>query len=135
MCDSKYPLVSRTLSILAELINAIILPSDFLFIQSFFFKSLRTVQTSLTIISITVTLMFHGSFRDLAKSKYFSIFTLSFIFTWWSDGTANSTRWQLPFFLSTLFLVFWLRIGDPFVTHNPGDFIHLILKDDSGFCV
>ena len=45
----------------------------------------------------------YGSFcfvlRSLARSMYLSLFSLSFIFTLWSTGTARSTIWQLLIFL------------------------------------
>ena len=42
-------------------------------------------------IDITVILMFHSFLSYQARSKYFSLFLLSLIFTKWSDLTVKST--------------------------------------------
>ena len=51
-------------------------------------------MTALTIIGITVTFMFHSFFNSLARSKYFSLFSISFMFTLWSVGTEKSTNYH-----------------------------------------
>ena len=48
-------------------------------------------------IGISVTRMFQSFFNSLATSKNLFVFSLSLIFTLWSAGTENSTRWH--FFL------------------------------------
>ena len=67
------------------------------------YKPLETIPSTLAIVSITVTFMFHSFLRSLVSSKQLSLFLLSFIFTLWSIGTLKSTRRQ--FFSS-----FWLII-------------------------
>ena len=42
--------------------------------------------------------MFHSFFSSLARSKYLSPFSFSFIFTLWSAGTAKSTIRRVLFF-------------------------------------
>ena len=64
-----------------------------------FAKPLRIVPSAPTTISITVTLMFHSFFSSPARSKYLSIFSLSFIFTVWSAGTVKSLRSVVLFFI------------------------------------
>ena len=49
-------------------------------------------------IDITVTFMLHSFFSSLAKSKYLSLFSLSFSFTLWLAGTAKSAIRQFLFF-------------------------------------
>ena len=46
-----------------------------------------------------VTLMFHSVLSTSARSKYFSLVSLSLVFTFWSAGTPNSTTWQILFLL------------------------------------
>ena len=41
-------------------------------------------------------------FSSLARSRYLSLFSLSFSFTLWSTRTTKSTTWQVFFFLSTI---------------------------------
>ena len=98
LSDSKFLQVSRTF--LTDLNNAVVCMVSFLPLISnssnHFSKSLgRTVPCVPTTIGITIIFMFHSFFGYLAKSKYLSIFSLFFIFTSWSIGTAKSARWQL----------------------------------------
>ena len=129
LSDSKSPQVTRTLpSILADLNNAIIwtvstrpLISKF---SRLFINPSVTVLSKLITAGITVTFMFHSLFvcfllllffffSSLAKSRYLSLFSLSFSFTLWSAGTVLISCWL------SLGLVVWLRLGDPFVSQNP----------------
>ena len=112
LSDSKSPQVSRIL--LANLDNTVIwmvstcpLISKF---SSFFTNPLRITPSAPTTNVITVTL-FH-ILSSIARSRYLSLFPLSFIFTHWSAGTAKSTIWQ------PLGLVVWPGLGDPFVFQN-----------------
>ena len=90
--DSKSPLVSMTLlSVLADLNNAVVWMIS---THPLIFKSsspctnpLVTIPSVSITISITVTFMFHVFFSSLARSSYFSLFSLSFSFTLWSTGT------------------------------------------------
>ena len=67
--------------------------------SSLFCKFFGIVPRAPTTIGVTVTFMFHNLSSSLARSRYVSIFSLSFIFTLWSTGTAKSTRWQVFFWL------------------------------------
>ena len=123
LSDSKSPQVSRTrLRILAVLSYAVVWivstrpPTS---------KSSRPFNNPLVIvlnapitIGTIVTFMFHSFFSSLARSRYLSFFSLSFRFILWSAGTAKSTILQILFFFCWLLwgLVFWPRLGDPFVS-------------------
>ena len=61
----------------------------------FIFKLSETVPSALIIISIMVTNMFLSIFNPPVRSKYFSIFSLSFTFTLRSAGTSKSPRWHV----------------------------------------
>ena len=53
------------------------------------FKPFGAVISAPIINGITVTLMFHSFLRSLARSKYLSLFSVSFIVTVWSGGMPN----------------------------------------------
>ena len=77
LSDGKSFQVSRTfLSILADLNNAIVW-----ILPSLLSEPSGTVFNEPMIIGITVTLMFHNFFSSLVRSKFFSLFSLSLIFT------------------------------------------------------
>ena len=104
LSDSKSPQVYRTLlSILDDLNNAVVwMVSTHPLIS----KSSSPCTNPLVIvprvpitIDIIVTFMFHSFFYSLARSRYLSFFSLSFNFTQWSAGTANSTILQDVFLL------------------------------------
>ena len=104
LCDSKFPQVSRTLlSILADLNNVVewIVSTRPLISKSSspFNYPLVTGPKVRTTIGIIVTFMFHSFFDLLARSRYLSFFSFSFIFTQGSAGTATSTILQVLFFL------------------------------------
>ena len=113
LSDNKSPQVFRTLlSILANLNNAVVL---MVFICPF-----GIIPIAPIIFGITVTFMFHSFFSSLARSRYSSVFSLSFNFTLWSAGTAKSAIWQvLCFCWLSLSLVVWPIFSDLFLSQNP----------------
>ena len=110
--DNTSPHISRTLlNILADLNNVIvwmvlILPliSDS---SSLFSKPFGTIPSAPITIGITVILVFHCIFSSQARSKYFSIFSQSFIFTLWFVRMVSS----LLLLLSLLWWVFHTSIS------------------------
>ena len=86
-----------------------------------FTNPLGIVPSTPTTIGITVTFMFHSFFSSLARCRYLSLFSLSFIFALWSAGTAKSTirSTHFIFFLLSLGLVIWPIFDDPFASQNP----------------
>ena len=90
--------------------------------KAFFSRPLETIPVAPTVIDITITSMFYSFFSSLLRSKYLSIFSLSFILTLWSAGMAKSTKRQVLSFLSILGFVFWQGLGDPFVSQSPWEF-------------
>ena len=107
LSDSKSPQVSRILlSILADRNNAVvwIVSTRPLISKSFspFIKLSVTVPRAPITIGINITFMFHSFFKSLARSRYLSLFSLSFNLTLWSAGTAKSTILQV---LSFLFII------------------------------
>ena len=104
LIDSKSPQVSRTLlSILTDLNSIVVwMVSTRPIISkssSPFNNPSVTVRGAQIIIGINVTFMFHSCFNFQARSKYLSFFSLTFNFTHWSAGTANSTILQVLFFV------------------------------------
>ena len=82
-------------------------------------------------IGITVTLIFHSFFSSLAKSRYLSLFLLSFSFTLWSSGMAKSIIWQFCFFFVNYHSV-WSSgqdLGIHLYLKIPEKFVCLILHD------
>ena len=100
LSDSKSPQVSKTrLRILAVHSNAVVWIVSTRPATS---KSSRLFNNHLVIvpnapitIGTIVTFMFHSFFDSLARSKYLSLFSLSFRFVLWSAGTAKSTILQI----------------------------------------
>ena len=112
LSDSKSLHVSRTLlSILAVFINAVVWmvstrpPTSKS--SRLFNYPLVTVPKAPITIGIIVTFMFHRFFNSLARWMYLSLFSHSFCFILWSDGTAKSTNLQIFFF----FLLIIIRSG------------------------
>ena len=125
LSNSKSPQVTRTLlSILAVLNNAVVwmvstrpLTSKS---SSPFSFPLVTVPNAAITIGIIVTCMFHSFFNSLARSRYLSFFSHPFSFILWSARTAKSRILQVLFFCWLLLsLVFWSRLGDPYVCQSP----------------
>ena len=124
MNDCKAPQVSRALlSILADLNNAVVWMVSTRPVIS---NSSSPITNPLGIFprapttnGITVTYVFHSCFSPLARPRYLSLFSFSFIYTLWYTGTAKSTIRQVLYFcwLSQR-LVVWPRLGDPFVSQN-----------------
>ena len=125
--DSKSSQVSRTLlSILAVPNNVAVWmvssrPPTYNS-SSPFNNPLVTVPKAAITIGIIVTFMFHSFFNSLARSRYLSFFSHSFSFILWSAGTSKSTILQILFFFFFCWLlwglVFWPRLGDPFVCQS-----------------
>ena len=107
LTDSKSPQVSGTLlSILADLNNVIVwMVSTYLSISkyfSLFTNPLGIIPRAAITTGLNVSFMFHSFFfNSLARSKYLLYFSLFFIFTLWSTGTAKSTFQQVSFFTVT----------------------------------
>ena len=127
LSDSKSLQISRTLlSILAKLNNDVvckdlILPliSTFsIFFPQVFVKCFKHTNWYHHHCHVS-----HHFFSSLARSKYLSVFSCSFIFTQWSTQTAESTRWQVLFLM---LLKSWfgllVELGDLFVLQNFREF-------------
>ena len=112
LSDSKSPQVSRTrLRILAVLRNAVVWIVS---TRPPIFKSSRSFNNPLVIvlkgpitIGTIVTFMFHSFFNSLARSRYLSFFSHSFIFILWSARTAKSTILQIFFFFFVDYYKVW----------------------------
>ena len=81
-------------------------------------KLLETVPSELTTIGITVNPVVH-SFCSLERSKYLSIFSLSFIFTPWQNPLDNEfsfyyhfTTWEFFFSQQRLLAAFHWSLSD-----------------------
>ena len=110
LSDSKSHQVCRTLlSILAVLNNVVVWmistrpPTSKS--SSPFSKPLVTVPNTPITIGIIVTFMFHSFFNSLARSRYLSLFSLSFNFIPWSPRTVKSTILYILFFCWLLLLL------------------------------
>ena len=103
LSDSKSSQVSKILlRIQVVLNNAIvwmvsILPS-ISNCSSLLSRLLETVSSALTPIGITIARTFYSFFNSMARSKYLSIFLLSFMYTLWYTGMAKSRRRPVFFF-------------------------------------
>ena len=129
LSDNKSSQVSRTLlSILADLNNAVawMVSARPLISKSFSpcTNHLMTVPSPSITIGIGDTFMCHRFFSSPGRSRYLSLFSLSFSFTLWSAWTTQSTIRQIlsSFFFFFFFcyrpslgLVIWPRLGDPFL--------------------
>ena len=96
LSDNKSPRVSWThLSILTDLNDAVVWTVSTCPVMSksssLCTNSLVTIPRVPTTIDIIVTFMFHCFFISLARSRYLSLFSLSFNFTLWSAGITKST--------------------------------------------
>ena len=126
LSDSKSPQISRTLlSILADLKKFRWSPLVLLFPSppvplSILWWLYLSCQLQLVSPSLSSSVVF---FSSLARSRYLSLFPLSFSSTLRSVGMAKSTIWQVPFFCwQSLGLVVWPRLNDSFVFQNPKEF-------------
>ena len=121
---------SRTLlRILTNLNNAVVwMVSTYLFISkssSPCNNPLVTIPSILITIGITITFIFHCFFSSLARSRYLSLFLLSFSFTQWSARMANSTIQQVPFF-------YWCSVC---ISKSQRIFCVSFCRTDSGLCI
>ena len=100
--------------ILTSLLSDGLDSSDFQSLQVFFPSLWRPFQVfQLLLVSPSPscsTIVFF--FISLTKSKYISIFSLSFIFTLRSAGTTKYSKWQVLFFLIILLMVFHWSLND-----------------------
>ena len=132
MSESKSLQISRILlSILRDLGNAIVyMVSARPPISNSsrpFIKLLGIVLSRLITIDIIVTFMFRNFFSSLARSRYLSLFSLSFIFTLWTAVTAKFTFQHVLFFVDYHKVgwsgrVVWSGLGNLFVSQNPREF-------------
>ena len=85
-----------------------------------------TVPKAPIMIGTNFTFMFHSFFNSLARLRYLSFFLHSFSFILF-----YSTILTILFFFCWLLLglVFWLRLGDPFVCQIPLEFVCIIFQD------
>ena len=67
-------------------------------------RLLRPILHTRSIIGFIVTFKFHSIFSSLARSRYWAIFLISFIFPLWLAETAKSSRWQVFFKTKSGFL-------------------------------
>ena len=132
----KSPQVTRTvLSILADFNNAVVwMVSARPFISKSscpFTNPLLTVPRAPITIGINGIFMFHSFFQFIARSTYLSFFSLSFNFTLWSVGTAQSTILQILFFVVDYYKV-WSSDRDLVIRlylKIPAEFMRLIHLD------
>ena len=103
-----------------------------------FTNLLLSVSRAPITIGINITFMFHNFFNSLARSKYLSFFSLSFISTLWSDGTVKSTILQVLFF----FLLIIIRSGRlteiwwfVFISKSQMSLCVSFSRGDSGLCI
>ena len=89
---------------------------------------LLTVLSASITIGITITFIFHSFFSSLARSRYLSLFSLSFSFTLRLVGTAKSTIRQVLFCLLTI--IWSSHLAEIHLYHKiPKKFVCLILQD------
>ena len=112
LSDSKSPQVSRILlSFLAVFNNSVVWMVSTRAPTSKssrpFNNPLVTLTKAPITIGIIVNFMFHSFFNSLARSRYLSLFSLTFSFILWSAGTAKSTILQIFFFF---FFVYYFKV-------------------------
>ena len=120
--------VSRTLlSILADLNNVVafmVSTCSFISKSSRLFASLLGIVPSDQItIGITAIFMVHSLFNSLVRTRYISLFLLSFNFTLWSPVQQSLLfgSFSFFFFLQSLSLFVWPRLGHLLVSQNTGE--------------
>ena len=104
--------------------------------SNLFFNDFGTVPKAPITIGVAVTFVFHSTCNSLAKSWYFSLFSLSFISTLWSGGIPKSTIWHVFFSLSTimrsgLLASIWWSVCTS-KSHN--NWLFSFSSTDSGLC-
>ena len=99
--ENKTPQVSRTLlSILVNFtcclvcIVSVLLSLSSPHPHTLFSRHLMAVPRAPTIIYLTVMFIFISFFSSLTKSRYWSIFSFSFIFIQWLTGKNKFTHWH-----------------------------------------
>ena len=141
--DSKSLQVSRTLlSILADLNYAFVwMVSTRPLISepsSPFINPLVTVPSAPITIGIIVTFMLHIFFSSLVRTRYLSLFSVSFGFTLWSARMGKSTIRYVVFFLFFLFL-FLLSLGlvrwSVYISKSQRNLCVSFSRMDSGLCI
>ena len=99
LSECKFTQICRTLlRILSDLDNAVVgIVSARLLISK---SSSSCINPSVTVLrapiitGFTVTFLFYSFVSSLAKLRYLSVFSFSFNFNLWSDGTTKSTTLQ-----------------------------------------
>ena len=124
LSDCKSPQVFRTLlSFLADPVDWMVSARFLIYnSSSILIKPLDIVPSVPATSDIPVTLTFHSLFSSLARSKYLSLFSSSYIFTvvrW--DGKVRYLAGSLFWWLS-LGLIIKPKLGDLFVSENQRQF-------------
>ena len=98
-------------------------------------EPLGTVLSVPITVDITVTFLFHSFLSFLARSKYLSLFSLSWIFTLWSTGTTKSTIQRVLFFLLIITISGLLAEirWECLYFKIPGNFMRFILQNGFWF--
>ena len=90
---------------------------------SLFSRSWGTVPMTQTTIGINITFIFYSFFSFLARSRYLSSFSISFVFTLRFTGMAESSWWQVLFcLLINIRSDFSWGFGGPFRFQSPREF-------------
>ena len=128
LSDSKSQVSRTLLSILADINNVFFYGSDSTSYSKSFTPSnnhMVTVPSAPIIFGIRVTFMLHSFFRSLARSRYLYILILLIIFQFYPLVSRNSiVNYSAAslFFCTSLRLLVWPRLSDPFVSQNPKEF-------------
>ena len=146
LSDNKSLQAFRTLlSILVDLNSAVVW---IIFTCALISKSsgpcinpLLTVPNALITYGITITFLFHSFYSSPARSRYLSLFLLSFSFNLWSAGTTKFTIRQV-FFFFFFFLLTNTRSGSlaeirwsVFISKSERILCVSFSRTDSGLCI